>query len=202
MESARNLAAAAPVAPSGAFEQLAREIEACRRCPLGSTRAHVVVYRGAAHPTVVFLGEAPGKAEDEQGLPFVGRSGRRLDAAIAQLGLPTSAFGILNVIKCRPPGNRLVAEAVRQCRPFLERQLALLEPRIVVTLGAAALKAMDPKSPPITEAAGTVRSGASARVFPLVHPAATFRSRRYAQRWEQDLARLRELLRTFELETL
>jgi uracil-DNA glycosylase len=148
------------------------------------------VYRGSLAPRVVFVGEAPGVLEDRTGTPFVGRSGRRLDTAIERLGLERSEFGVLNVLKCRPPGNRFDRSAARTCRPYLDRQLALLQPEVVVTLGASALRAFDPRAPPILTVAGRPRPSVAWRLFPLLHPAATLRSRRWAERWERDLAAL------------
>lgn len=176
------------------WEQLSEEIRTCQLCPLHKTRKQAVVYRGGLDPKVVFLGEAPGAKEDEIGLPFVGRAGRRLDAAIAQLGLADSSFGVLNVIKCRPPHNRFDRSAAATCHPFLDRQLDLLRPQLIVTLGASALAALDPEAPPITKAAGLLRHVGERPVFPLVHPAATFHSHLYAERWETDLSRLRREL--------
>ncbi|HTT73038.1 MAG TPA: uracil-DNA glycosylase [Thermoplasmata archaeon] len=186
-----------PRAPAdrAAWRALAREIEACRRCPLGAVRTHVVVYRGSLRPTVVFVGEAPGRDEDLAGVPFVGRAGRRLDAAIARIGLAPGEFGVLNLLKCRPPANRFDRAAARACRPYLDRQLAWLGPRLLVTLGAHALRALDPTAPPVTKAAGRVRPGTAPAVFPLLHPAAALRSRRYATRWELDVGRLGAYLR-------
>jgi uracil-DNA glycosylase len=176
------------------WTQLSNEIRTCQRCPLGQTRTRAVVYRGSLAPRVVFVGEAPGVLEDRTGIPFVGRSGRRLDAAIEHLGLGRSEFGVLNVLKCRPPGNRFDRSAARTCRPYLDRQLELLRPEVVVTLGASALRAFDPRAPPILTVAGRPRPSDVWRVFPLLHPAATLRSRRWAKRWESDLAALRAWL--------
>lgn len=179
-----------PSAESGrraAWDRLAREIHACRRCPLGSRRTHAVVYRGTLSPRVVFVGEAPGAAEDRAGIPFVGRSGRRLDAAIARIGLAPSEWGVLNLLKCRPPSNRFDRAAAHTCRPFLDRQLALLRPNGLVTLGASALRALDPRAPPVLEAAGVPRTVGPRWLFPLIHPAAALRSRRLTERWEHDV---------------
>lgn len=173
-----------------AWEVLSEEIRACRRCPLGALRTHAVVYRGSLVPRVVFVGEAPGAEEDRQGLPFVGRSGRRLDAAVARLGLSPADYGVLNVLKCRPPSNRFDPRAARVCRPYLDRQLALLRPELLVTLGAHALSALDPAAPRVLLAAGRPRSTDRGPLFPLIHPAAALRSRRWHRRWEADLARL------------
>lgn len=174
-----------------AWEELSREIRACRRCPLGASRTQAVVYRGSLRPRVVFIGEAPGAAEDRDGIPFVGRSGRRLDSAIAHVGLTSSEFGVLNLLKCRPPANRFDRAAARTCRPFLDRQLALLDPPILVTLGAFALRAIDPTAPGVLAAAGRARTLGARTLFPLIHPAAALRSRRLAERWARDVDGLR-----------
>ena len=138
----------------------------------------------------MFVGEAPGAEEDRQGLPFVGRSGRVLDRAVESLGLEGDGWGVLNLIKCRPPKNRFDAAAAQACRPFLDRQLTLLGPRVVVTLGARALRALDPSAPPVLRAAGIVRTGRDPPLFPLIHPAASLRSRRWADRWTRDIEAL------------
>jgi uracil-DNA glycosylase len=175
--------------PAG-WDALTREIERCQRCPLHRTRNHVVVYRGGPAPWIVFVGEAPGAEEDRVGLPFQGRSGRWLDAAIRTLGLAPEDVGILNLIKCRPPENRFDARAARTCRPYLDRQLTLLAPERLVSLGAHALRSLDPTAPPILAVAGTARSSAWGPLFPLLHPAAALRSRRFADRWIADVAAL------------
>ena len=175
-----------------AWEALSSEIRACHRCPLGATRTHAVVYRGSPTPDVVFVGEAPGAEEDRLGVPFVGRAGRRLDEAVRFLGLPVEDVGILNVLKCRPPHNRFDRAAARTCRPYLDRQLDLLRPRLIVSLGAHALRALDPSAPPVLRAAGTLRAGPAGPIFPLIHPAASLRSRRWGERWTHDLTVLRD----------
>jgi uracil-DNA glycosylase len=149
-----------------------------------------VVYRGSLSPRVLFVGEAPGAEEDRTGVPFVGRSGRLLDAAIARLPLPGDAYGVLNVLKCRPPMNRFDRSAARTCRPYLDRQIAWLRPALIVTLGSTALRSLDPGAPPVLAAAGRPRSSAVATIFPLIHPAAAMRSRRLSERWSADVAAL------------
>jgi len=136
------------------------------------------------------VGEAPGAEEDRTGVPFVGRSGQELDRAVARLGLSEGEFGVLNVLKCRPPGNRFDRSAARTCRPYLDRQLALLRPQVIVTLGARALAAVDPTAPPMLAAAGRPRPGAELAHFPLIHPAAALRSRKLRERWETDVRAL------------
>jgi DNA polymerase len=148
------------------------------------------VYRGGLAPRVVFVGEAPGAEEDRTGVPFVGRSGRELDRAVATLGLSDEDFGVLNALKCRPPGNRFDPSAARTCRPYLDRQLELLHPEVVVTLGTRALAAIDPTALPMLSAAGRPRVHGGIPHFPLIHPAAALRSRRLRERWERDVRAL------------
>jgi uracil-DNA glycosylase family 4 len=180
-----------PVGSNGPeWDRLSAEIRSCTLCDLHRTRTQAVVYRGGRSPRVVFIGEAPGAEEDRRGEPFVGRSGRRLDEAIAQMGLSQEQFGIVNLLKCRPPKNVFARESARTCRPYLERQLDLLRPKVVVPLGAHALAAMDRTAPRITDAAGVPRHGARWTLFPLLHPAATFRSRKNLERWGRDVVAL------------
>jgi len=148
------------------------------------------VYRGSLTPRVVFVGEAPGAEEDRTGLPFVGRSGRELDRAVASIGLSGAEYGVLNVLKCRPPGNRFDRRAAATCRPYLLRQLDLLRPEAIVSLGAHALHALEPSAPPVLGAAGRLRTSGDLPLFPLIHPAAALRSRRLRTRWEQDVRAL------------
>jgi DNA polymerase len=184
--------------PTGSeWRALSDEIRSCTLCPLHRTRTQAVVYRGGPKPHVVFVGEAPGAEEDRLGRPFVGRSGRLLDAGVAELGIPIESVGILNVLKCRPPKNVFVERSVATCRPYLDRQLALLSPSVVVPLGAHALATLDPSAPRITEAAGLERTAGAWRLFPLLHPAAALRSRRNLERWQSDLGRLRLWLGAF-----
>ncbi|HXW67801.1 MAG TPA: uracil-DNA glycosylase [Thermoplasmata archaeon] len=177
------------------WRALSREIATCQKCPLGRSRTHAVVYRGGLAPRIVFVGEAPGAAEDATGLPFVGRSGRRLDEAIRSLGLAAGDFGVLNLIKCRPPANRFEPRAASACRPYLERQLDLLAPERLVTLGAHALRVLDPSAPAMLQAAGRPRTAGRGPIFPMIHPAAALRSRQLAARWGADVERLGRWLR-------
>lgn len=172
------------------WERLSAEIRTCQLCPLGKLRTNAVVYRGGLTPRVVFIGEAPGAEEDRLGLPFVGRAGRELDRAIAALGLSEGEFGMLNLLKCRPPGNRFDRRAARTCRPYLDRQLELLRPEAVVTLGAHALRTLDPDAPPMLTASGRPLPHGRTPHFALLHPAAALRSRRLRARWDHDLRAL------------
>jgi uracil-DNA glycosylase family 4 len=181
------------------WQQLVREIDSCRRCPLGYARQHVVVHRGSLRPRVVFVGEAPGEEEDRVGRPFVGRAGRRLDTAIESLGLRSREFAIINVFKCRPPENRFRSDAALACRPFLAQQLDFLRPRVVVPMGSHALEAFRPDALPILRSAGTRLQWRGRLLFPLVHPAAALHAPALARRWERDLRRLQRALSPTEV---
>jgi uracil-DNA glycosylase len=185
-----------------ALASLAIEIAACRQCPLGSTRRQVVVYRGPTEPQVVFVGEAPGAEEDRQGLPFVGRAGQRLERALVAADVDVSRAGFLNLIKCRPPDNKFDRAAARTCRPFLDRQLALLRPEIVVPLGARALETFATGSATITKSAGRPQPGSHPVVFPLLHPAAPLHDPRLRARFDHDVGELGRFLRAQAPETV
>ena len=125
-------------------ESLAAECGACRRCGLAPTRHQVVVGRGNPNARLLLVGEAPGAEEEACGQPFVGRSGRLLEAMLAAAGLDSEQdLYIANVIKCRPPGNRKPSRTeIEACRPWLERQIALVRPQLVLLVGATALEAL------------------------------------------------------------
>ncbi|MCI4342838.1 MAG: uracil-DNA glycosylase [Thermoplasmata archaeon] len=173
-----------------AWAGLEQEIRSCTKCPLHATRMNAVIYRGSRAPRVVFVGEAPGATEDRLGVPFVGRSGQRLDAALAEAEIPPDDVGILNVIKCRPPSNVFDRTAAATCRPYLDRQLALLDPPVLVSLGAHALRLLDPEAPRVLLAAGHPRTSGERVLFPLIHPAAALRSRALTARWRTDFSAL------------
>jgi uracil-DNA glycosylase len=179
-----------PAAFGPDWSALEREIRGCVRCSLHATRTKVVIYRGSPTPRVLFVGEAPGATEDRLGVPFVGRSGQRLDAALAEAAIPADQVGMLNVVKCRPPKNLFDRTAAATCRPYLERQIALLRPPVLVSLGSHALQALDPTAPRVLIAAGHPRPRGARTLFPLIHPAAAMRSRALTERWRVDFAAL------------
>ena len=176
------------------WKRLNREIDRCRRCALGSLRQHVVIHRGSLRPRVLFVGEAPGAQEDRVGIPFVGAAGKRLDRLVTQLGLLESEFAVINVFKCRPPGNQFSLEAARACRPFLARQIEFLQPIMIVPLGVNALAAFRPDLLPISHAAGWLSRWRGLLFFPMIHPAAATRSRALRRRWEHDGKSLAKVL--------
>jgi uracil-DNA glycosylase len=151
----------------------------CTACPeLAATRQHVVFgQRPVAGPCdLVLLGEAPGAEEDASGLPFVGRSGRLLDTMLTEAGLARADVGVVNVVKCRPPGNRKPARVeMASCRGWLDRQLALLAPLLVLTLGGTATEAMLGRGARLTQLRGRDHVVAGRVVVASYHPSAAIR---------------------------
>jgi uracil-DNA glycosylase family 4 len=155
------------------------EIEAsrCVACPLAAGRTHVVFSGGSPSAPLVFVGEGPGRDEDLQGEPFVGRSGKLLDRLIAdELGISRTGFYICNVVKCRPPNNRDPhPEEVAACRHYLEAQLSIVAPRVIVTLGNFATRTLLDTTEGITRLRGRPYRYGEAVVVPTFHPSAALR---------------------------
>ncbi len=138
-----DLFSADPLRALATLEALVPVIEACRKCPLGHSRAHSVPGEGDATAGLVVVGEAPGATEDETGRPFVGRAGKLLDEILAAIGLRREQVFICNVLKCRPPGNRTPEPLeVAACSPYLHRQLELIGPRVILAMGLPAAHAL------------------------------------------------------------
>ena len=159
--------------PFASWADLEREALACTKCPLAETRTQVVFGVGDPHADLLFVGEGPGEQEDLTGEPFVGRAGRLLTSLIEGIGLTRAQVYIANVVKCRPPGNRdpLPLE-IESCRPYLEAQVAFIEPQVVVTLGNFATKLLLDTKDGITKLRGPGvpvprRRGAHPRVPPV-----------------------------------
>jgi uracil-DNA glycosylase family 4 len=179
--------------------ELYREASTCTRCPLSETRTNVVFGAGNADAGLMFVGEAPGAEEDRQGLPFVGRAGALLTELLAGIGLGRDDVWICNVLKCRPPGNRDPQPIeIESCEPYLFRQVALIEPRVVATLGNFATRLLSGTRAGITRVRGTpqVRELAGRAVFllPLLHPAAALRTPSLVDTLREDFAKLPELI--------
>ena len=160
------------------LDELAVVAADCTRCPLSGGRTNVVFGTGNPTADLMFVGEGPGAEEDQQGLPFVGRSGKLLDAILAQeIGLERSQVYIANVVKCRPPDNRdPLPEEIAACRPYLQRQVELIAPRVLVTLGNFATKVLLDTRVGITRLRGRRYAwGDGVVLVPTYHPAALLR---------------------------
>ena len=160
------------------LDELAAVAAGCTRCPLAGGRTNVVFGTGDPDADLMFVGEGPGAQEDEQGLPFVGRSGRLLDEMLIQeIGLDRSQVYIANVVKCRPPDNRdPLPEEIAACRPYLQRQVELVAPRVLVTLGNFATKVLLDTTEGITRLRGRrFKWGEGVVLVPTYHPAALLR---------------------------
>lgn len=167
----------------------------CRRCTLADTRTTIVFGSGDPAARVMLVGEAPGRNEDLTGEPFVGAAGRLLDELLASAGLARDEVYIANILKCRPPGNRDPrADEIETCTPFLEAQLGLVDPGLVVTLGNFATRFMLRTSEGITSLHGTVCSAGGRNVYPVYHPAATIYDRTKRDALFEDFARIPQLL--------
>jgi uracil-DNA glycosylase family 4 len=172
----------------------------CTRCPqLAETRRTVVFGSGNADADLMFVGEAPGRSEDEQGLPFVGLAGRLLSELLADIGLERSDVFVANVLKCRPPGNRdPLPQEIANCQDYLFRQLDLIQPRVVCTLGNFATKLLRADPTGITRLHGQaevrVIGPRAVRLYPLYHPAAALYTRSLLDTLKADFARIPELL--------
>ena len=160
-----------------ALRQVRDELGDCQRCKLHTGRINIVFGVGNPAAELVFIGEAPGFHEDKQGEPFVGKAGGLLDKMIDAMGLARSDVYILNIIKCRPPGNRdPEPDEMAACEPFLIRQLAALEPKIIVALGRYAAQALLRDTTGITKMRGKWRTYQGVRVMPTFHPAYLLRN--------------------------
>ncbi len=152
----------------------------CTACRLAQGRTQVVWAAGNLDSDVLFIGEAPGFHEDKQGVPFVGAAGQLLDTLLAEVGLDRTQVAIVNVVKCRPPGNRDPRpDEIEACRPFLEAQLAHMRPQVIVTLGNFATRFITGLQIGITRARGQRFDYQGAAVIPTFHPAAALRGGRF-----------------------
>jgi uracil-DNA glycosylase family 4 len=183
-----------------ALKEVYEQARGCMRCPqLAATRKTVVFGAGNADAELMFVGEAPGASEDEQGIPFVGRAGKLLDQLLQEIGLERSQVFIGNVLMCRPPGNRdpLPGE-IENCQEYLFSKVALIEPSVICTLGNFSTKLLRGDPTGITRLHGqaeVITLGARAvRLYPIYHPAAALYTPRMLDTLREDFARLPELL--------
>jgi uracil-DNA glycosylase len=159
------------------LSELARDAAECRRCPLSAGRTQVVFGMGDPHADLMFIGEGPGAEEDRQGLPFVGKSGQLLDRLMGEeIGITRDHCYIGNTVKCRPPANRdPEPEEIAACRPYLEQQIELIAPKVIVTLGNFATKSLLDTPLGITRLRGRVYPFRTGVLIPTFHPASALR---------------------------
>lgn len=175
-----------------ALSELEREVSVCKRCSLHKTRSNVVFGSGCGHTRMIFIGEAPGREEDLQGLPFVGRAGQLLTKIIEAIQFKREDVYIANVLKCRPPENRNpLPDEVARCRPHLMKQIEILKPRVICTLGVFATQALLDTRSPLTVLRGKVHTVNGLAVVPTYHPAACLRYPRLKAAVWQDVQLLR-----------
>ena len=170
-------------------------LEGCPRCKLSKHRTHIVFGQGNPKADLMFVGEAPGRDEDEQGLAFVGRAGQLLTKIIEAIGKKREDVYICNVLKCRPPNNRNPEpDEVAACMPFLQEQIRLISPKVIVTLGTFAAQAILETDEPIGRQRGRWRAARGVKVMPTFHPAFLLRSpERKKDVWE-DMKLVRDYL--------
>jgi DNA polymerase len=184
---------------AAALRAYAEETSSCTRCALAQGRTQVVFGSGSPSADLMFVGEAPGFHEDQQGIPFVGQAGKLLDTLLGGIGLTRADVFVANVLKCRPPGNRdPLPEEIASCEPHLFRQIELIQPKLVATLGNFATKLLSGKPAGITRVHGyeqEVTLGArTVTLFPLYHPAAALYTPSMLKVLEEDFARIPALL--------
>lgn len=177
------------------LSDLRAELGECTRCPLSGSRTNIVFGAGSGSARLVFVGEAPGRAEDSRGLPFVGPAGRLLDGLLGDIGLGRGEVYITNVVKCRPPGNRdPLSDEISTCNPFLRSQIALIRPKIVCALGRIAAGVLLERNVQISRMHGGKFKAPGYFVVPVYHPAAALRTPSTMSYLQDDFKRLREYL--------
>ena len=180
----------------GDLETVRADLGDCRRCPLGGLRRRLVFGEGNARADLVFVGEAPGADEDEQGRPFVGRAGQLLTKIIEAMGLKREEVYICNILKCRPPGNRNpLPDEIAACEPFLIRQLEAIRPRVICALGSFAAHALLKSEAPISVLRGRFHRYQGIPLMPTYHPAYLLRNPGAKKQVWEDVQSIMKVLR-------
>jgi len=180
--------------PTDSLSLVADEVRRCTRCPLSLKRTNAVPGEGPPDAAVVIIGEGPGRNEDLQGRPFVGAAGKQLDGLLKDAGLVRDDVYITNVVKCRPPENRRPTDAEAEaCHPYLERQIELLRPTVIVLLGDSALKRFLPDQT-LGGAHGKLFTRGGLALFPTYHPAAMIYNRTLEKVSSEDFKALGKIL--------
>lgn len=183
------------------WTRLYDEASVCRKCPLAQARHNVVLGMGNPNADVMFIGEGPGRDEDMQGLPFVGSAGKLLDKMMLAIDITRDKVYIANIVKCRPPQNRtpLPDEALK-CLPYLRAQVALVQPRIIVCLGATAVRYVLGEDVRITRDRGIWHEKKGVWILPTYHPAALLYDETKKRAAWEDLKKLRAKIAELQLE--
>jgi uracil-DNA glycosylase family 4 len=177
------------------LEEIRVEMGDCRRCKLYGGRTNLVFGDGAAEARLMFVGEAPGADEDQQGLPFVGAAGKLLNNMLSKLGLSREEVYIANVLKSRPPGNRdPEADEIAACLPFLKKQIKAIGPQVIVTLGRIAAQALLGTKEPLTKIRGRWQRYDDIRVMPTFHPSYLLRFPQERHKTWEDMQQVMEYL--------
>jgi DNA polymerase len=172
------------------LEKIAAEVRGCPLCKLARTRKNAVPGEGQLSTKIMFIGEAPGHSEDKEGRPFVGAAGRILDDLLKKAGIERSQVFITNMVKCRPPNNRVPKEdELTACRPYLDRQIALIKPKVICILGRTAYSSLLGGSS-ITASRGKIVERAGQKYFLTFHPAAVIYNKDLLSALEADLKKL------------
>lgn len=178
------------------LRQMQEDLQQCRNCGLCEGRTQAVLGAGVPNSRIVIVGEGPGRNEDEQGKPFVGRSGQLLDQMLEQVGLSRNQnVFITNIVKCRPPENRdPMPEECLSCRPWLDKILELIDPKIILCVGRIAAQQLFDPNFRVTRQHGEIRERDGRLVMATFHPAALLRNPSYKPMMEEDLRKLAEII--------
>lgn len=175
-----------------AWQQFVDECQQCRNCPLGETRKQTVIWRGSQQAPLMLIGEGPGADEDEKGKPFVGAAGKLLDLLLTGSGLEPEIFHICNIVKCRPPENRVpTPDEAKACKPMLARQFRLVRPKVIVLLGATAYKYFTGSSDAISKVRGQWIEKNGSLIMPTFHPAYILRNNNERGKLWDDIGKVR-----------
>jgi DNA polymerase len=173
---------------------LYKEVEGCQECILSQGRTHAVPGEGPEDADIMFIGEGPGFHEDRQGRPFVGAAGNYLEELLEEINLKREEVYITNVVKCRPPGNRDPQPAeIDACRPYLDQQIVLIRPRLIVTLGRFSMQRYFPGAS-ISRIHGQPKRVGNVIYYPMFHPAAALHQPRWRSLLEEDILKIPDLL--------
>ena len=181
------------------IQEIAKNISECKSCPLYKTRTHPVPGGGSAGSQIMFIGEAPGKDEDLKGMPFVGAAGKFLSELLTIIDLERKDVFIANVLKCRPPNNRdPEPEEAKKCWHFLEKQIEIISPKVIVLLGRHAMYRFLPESFKISEVHGQAFQKGNQVFFPVYHPAMALYRRENRNVLIKDFMKIPALIKTIE----